>query len=55
VNLNGNDITDAGSISAATLEASDKVILPTASEGDTVSETGVLAYDSTNEQLLVSK
>jgi len=50
----GDDLTPS-SVSVNTLEASKKIILPTANEGDTVSETGVLAYDSTNEQLLISK
>lgn len=54
ITANSADLTPS-SISANNVQASQSIGLPRASPGDSVSETGVIAYDDTNDQLLVSK
>jgi len=54
ITANSADLTPS-SISANNVQASQSIGLPRASPGDSVSEAGVIAYDDTNDQLLVSK
>jgi hypothetical protein len=54
-NENSLSFYDGTTLLSSVVEANDKVILPVATEGDTITESGVIAYDSTNEQLVVSK